>query len=539
MLRFKVLAATALALTVAACGGSSSSKEAKAPTDPSGKKNRSGMQVSKKAAAKFETALDAFIGYDKKQNWTSDTCEEVAGLFKVAGIEQHDATNRPFPEAIYNAGLAHQRCGDDEKARERFEAALEADPSFHRAKAQLALYQFQQTKDLDSAIASLDTVIRDAKFQNAEGLVALASLQMERGNGEEDLQAAKLNLQRALAINDGFMPAFNQLAIYYLEQAKAKASGGESKARRRGLVVSGAKGTDVNAQQLDLAALVASQAMQKNPFYAPIHNTAGLIQAELKNYNSAVQSFGKARKLDPTFFEAHMNYAAVNLSFRGFAEAEDAYKAALKLKPDTFEAHLGLALAIRGQMEIGNEKLLKEAEKHIAKARELEPTRPEPYYNEAILVQEFKAKGASEEESVKQLLAAANIYDDFVNRAGGEPAYEAAVKRAKDRAQDARDTADFIEQGKEIRVQEELAAKQRKAEEARKKKEEARLKKDEARAKKDEEKRLKEEADRQKKEEARLKTEESKGQTAEPKKADEKPKKADEKPKKADETKAK
>ena len=37
-------------------------------------------------------------------------------------------------------------------------------------------------------------------------------------------------------------------------------------------------------QQLELAALVCSQAIRKNPNYAAIHNTAGLIQVELAEY---------------------------------------------------------------------------------------------------------------------------------------------------------------------------------------------------------------------------------------------------------------
>ena len=116
------------------------------------------------------------------------------------------------------------------------------------------------------------------------------------------------------------MPAFNQLAIYYLEQAKAKA--GRKSGRKAGLVVSGAAGKNVDQQMLDLAALVTAQGITKNPKYASIYNTAGLIQVEQRNYNGAVKSFKKARELDPKFFEADMNYAAVNLSFRGFKEAE-------------------------------------------------------------------------------------------------------------------------------------------------------------------------------------------------------------------------
>jgi hypothetical protein len=52
--------------------------------------------------------------------------------------------------------------------------------------------------------------------------------------------------------------------------------------------VSGVKSVDVDEQQLDLAALVASQAQRKNPNYAPIHNTAGMIQVEL-----VVQGYGR------------------------------------------------------------------------------------------------------------------------------------------------------------------------------------------------------------------------------------------------------
>src|SRR5690606_23079887 len=127
---------------------------------------------------------------------------------------------------------------------------------------QLALYDYQRTNDLDGTISRLDQIIREAKFQNAEALVSLAALQMERdsdradGDGKDDLERAHKNLQRALAVDDTYMPAFNQLAVYYLEQARKKA-GGKVKSRRgkRGMEVSGAKKAEVNEQQLDLAAL--------------------------------------------------------------------------------------------------------------------------------------------------------------------------------------------------------------------------------------------------------------------------------------------
>lgn len=44
------------------------------------------------------------------------------------------------------------------------------------------------------------------------------------GDGcKDDMERAVLNLQRALAIDDAYMPAFNQLALYYFNQAKKRA----------------------------------------------------------------------------------------------------------------------------------------------------------------------------------------------------------------------------------------------------------------------------------------------------------------------------
>src|SRR4029079_3964412 len=101
-------------------------------------------------------------------------------------------------------------------------------------------------------------------------------------------------------------------------------------------------------QQLELAALVCSQAIKKDPHYPPIHNTAGLIENELGHGNHAGAELGRAVELDPGFFEAQMNYAALNLGFRGFEQAQAAYRRAIDVRPNDYDAHLGMAVALRG-----------------------------------------------------------------------------------------------------------------------------------------------------------------------------------------------
>jgi tetratricopeptide (TPR) repeat protein len=406
--------------------------------------------VAEGAKNAYQAALDAMVGHDKANDWSDATCTQIASQFLDAAKTQKSQMSRDFPEAIYNAGLAYQRCNKDTEAKAQFQAALDLDAKFHRSRVQLALYQLKEKGDgaIEPVMAELRQAVTDAQFQNVEALVNLAMLQMKRRatspdqDGANDFDRAKKNLQRALAIDDGYQPAFNQLALYYLEMAKQKAGRG---GRRK--TATFAKTKKADQQQLELAALVCSQAIRKNPSYAAIHNTAGLIQVELQNINSAVQEFQQAAKLDSTFFEAQMNFAAVNLSFRGFAAAEAAYKAALKIKPSDYDAHLGLALAIRGQINDSNfDQRVAEAQAELEQCKKLAPDRAETFYNEAILTQEYKAKGG-DKNAIPMLKQAANIFDSFVQKAGGAPEFADAVKRSKDRAQDIRDTVKFIEEG--------------------------------------------------------------------------------------------
>ena len=156
------------AASLGACGGPTmvNGKAVLSPEKDSGRKAAAGVSVSKEAASTFDGALDQFVDHDKKQDWAEGVCGNVADSFTKAASTQKSDAKAEFPEALYNAGLAYQRCGKDADARSKFEDTLKADPGFHRAKAQLVLYDFAKSGDIDSAITKLDQIIRDAKFQN-------------------------------------------------------------------------------------------------------------------------------------------------------------------------------------------------------------------------------------------------------------------------------------------------------------------------------------------------------------------------------------
>ena len=455
--------ATGILVAAAGLGCGGGNKEAGgAATSGSSGGSTGGVTTHVDVAAQkqFGAALDTLNGHDKANDWNDQTCADTAKAFEAAASAQ---ANGKFPEATYDAGLAYQRCGDDKDAKAHFQQALQDDPKFHFARAQLALYQFKADGNVDAAISSLEQAVNDANFQNVPALVDLAMFQMQRdsdnvganchaksGGRDVDLQdfdCAKLNLQRALAIDDGYMPAFNQLALYYFGSAKKKAGSGKKFGRTIATNAALAKRGDV--QQLELAALVCSQAVRKSKIYAPIHNTSGLILNELGQVNTAVKEFSSAAQLDPHFFEAQMNLAAINLSFRGYDKAEAAYRKALEMHPNDYDAHLGLALALRGQIDDSNyDKQVAAVQGELDACKKLDAARPDSYFNEGILTQEYKAKGAGgTDKAIAVYQQAKLIFQSFMDKAAGKTEYDGAVKKAKERMQDLDDTITFLQAG--------------------------------------------------------------------------------------------
>jgi tetratricopeptide (TPR) repeat protein len=380
------------------------------------------------ARATFARGLEEMARHDRAGDWSEASCKETVELL-LAGA--------PKPAASYDAGLVERRCTREGEAKALFEAALARDPAFYRARAALAIATVKEPGGRERAITELGRAVRDARFGDAETLVALAMLQIQRGSssadeeGADDLDRARKNLQRALAIDDASMPALNELALVHLAQARragaAKAAGGKRAA----------------TQALELAALVCAQAIKKNPRWAPIHNTAGLVEVELGDLSRAAASFEEARRLDPRLLEAQMNVASLNLEVRGFARAEEAYRAALTIAPDDYEARLGLAVAIRGQLEgAGAPERVAAAVHEIEAAKRIAPERPEAYFNEAILVQEYGGRSSAPGEAMAALARAKGLYEQSLAKADGAPASAALKERAAGRLQDIREMAE-------------------------------------------------------------------------------------------------
>lgn len=520
-----VLGSVAMLALVAAvgCGGGGAAGGAKAGGAGGtvggkevAKEQPGGAPVTKEAADAFTQATLEFKQNEEARSWDDAKCTSVSQKFLGAKAAQ----GGKFPAAHYNAGITLLRCGREADAEKEFQQALDEkaaldkkDPVFHQVWVQKAMIRFRKG-DVAGINEAID-IIRSKGFdpdgsQNVEAFVSLGLLYRERWTKDaknpdtrkkddfglaDDLERAQFWLQNALSINDAFMPAYNQLALFYLDKARAVAA----KKGKGPKAAPAAKGKEkdekskaeaaakADLQTLELGLLVSEEASRRDPNYAGIWNTQGLILLEMGRTGSATKAFQNATQKDPKFFEAWMNYAAINLQFRGYGEASKGYEEANKLRPKDYDAKLGLAVALRGQLDQYltakqdmerrisectdpdkapsppcqkanaefppkikdfNGKFVdyyKRASAAYDAARELDPARIEAYFNKALLVEKYKAKAETSVSTGVAYREAEKLYNEIVTKFSGQEKYSKLVSDVKDRAEEARKSAEFEE----------------------------------------------------------------------------------------------
>jgi hypothetical protein len=119
------------------------------------------------------------------------------------------------------------------------------------------------------------------------------------------------------------------------------------------------------------------------------------------------------------------------------------------MHPNDYDAHLGLALALRGQIDDTNyDQQVKAVQSEIDTCKKIDSARPDSYFNEGILTQEYKAKNAGgTPQAIAVYQQAKQIFDTFLGKASGKPEYDGAVKKSKERMQDIDDTVNFLQAG--------------------------------------------------------------------------------------------
>lgn len=401
-----------VAIFVAACGGGGGSGEVRTGgAGGGGRRTGGGTQVNRAAESAFNEAVGQWRNAERA-GWNEERCEEVAEAFKEAAQQNQGGR---FPEAWFNAGLAYAKCNQTaDQAIGMYNRALEVAENYAPARVQIGLLA-QRRGDTAAAFTAYERAIR-GDAQSVEAYVNLAILQRQRAQGQ-DLQEAQANLRRALAVDAQYVPAFNQLALLYLDDAER------------------------NPQMLRLASIVCKQATTIDPNYAPVYNTWGLVRVKEGNIIGALANFERAFTLNDRFFEAYMNFGSITLSFRGYEDAKKAFSKAKGLNAKNYEARIGLGVALRGLDNIEG------AEAEYNGAREIDGQRPDAFFNLGLIYQDYKS-GA-----IPDLQKAKGFFGDFMSRASGRQAYARMVEQAQQRSKNIDDAVAALREADQIQRQ--------------------------------------------------------------------------------------
>jgi len=355
--------ASLLLLIASACGGSSAGSErdtrppvAEAPRPA--RKPKIDRDVSGEAKRDFARAV-AFYQEKGKAGWDRDACVAAARRF-----EDVAHAYSKMVEAHYNAGLSYQNCRMNKEAEAAYEAALAIQSSHAPSLSNLGQIYFQAGNEARARDYWEKAVQADQKIAGARNNLAWLMIRQVR-EGKASLRDSEdkiLNhLRSVLAVENDNVEAYVLLALLYME------------------------GSERNKSRLTLAKLLLDKAKEWSDKFAPLYNARGLLELKNDNVAQALDEFQKAVALDPNLVEARMNVGNIVLGFRKYEEAGKQFNAVLVEQPRNYDAIIGLGIAQRGL------KQLDQAEKSYQKAAELDAQRADAYFNLGVLYKDFRA----------------------------------------------------------------------------------------------------------------------------------------------------
>jgi tetratricopeptide (TPR) repeat protein/2-polyprenyl-3-methyl-5-hydroxy-6-metoxy-1,4-benzoquinol methylase len=166
-----------------------------------------------------------------------------------------------------------------------------------------------------------------------------------------------------------------------------------------------------NQGQLQQALVVAKQLLQKFPNAVTVYNIQGAVNAGLKQFNEAIESYKNAIKIKPNSPEV-FNNMGISLKNQGkLEEAMEAYNMALSIKPNYAKGYNNKGAALQEQAKFG------EAIEAYSKAISIKLDYAEAYHN---MGNTLKEQGKLEEAIVayNKALEIKPDYADTYNNKG-------------------------------------------------------------------------------------------------------------------------
>lgn len=276
-----------------------------------------------------------------------------------------------FYAALYNAGAAYERAGDDQNAERYYREALKVRPDYGYALTNLYLLLARTGRQGEA-----DRVIDDALRSHGDraGPHVAAAV---RAYGKRDLATVETEALRAIRIDERQVTAMRLMAQVFYEQARYGS-----------------------------ARFALENALVLQPGNALLHLMHGHVLVKLEEEKKALEAYGKAVQLRPELAEAQESYAVL-LKRNGDPErALSAFQKVAELRPTSAFAQLHLGNGYRAV------KRYVEAEAAYKKALELDPGLHAAHFNLGIMYLDNPIEGRDELEQLKAAEQELKLYAD-------------------------------------------------------------------------------------------------------------------------------
>lgn len=297
---------------------------------------------------------------------SGNTAMAQSSYERANGIDQN---NLPSQVRLAQVRLA---AGDTARAINDLESLAAKDPS--TSQADLALYSaHMQRHEYDKALAAVDTL--EAKYPKA---AFVANLRGAVYLAKRDLKSARVNFEKALALQSDFVAAARNLAIIDLQEGNMRAARARYDAmlvknpKNEILLLSLAELQTVSGESSEQVKQTIDKAIVVNP--ASVGSRLALIRYEASQHdgkaaiaaaqsalavipdnpqllealgssqlvggeaNQAAETFKKLTQLQPQNVAPLIRLAEAQVALKDYSAAIDAERKALALKPDSPEA---------------------------------------------------------------------------------------------------------------------------------------------------------------------------------------------------------
>ena len=291
------------------------------------------------AANAKQPALDATF-HDSYARALAATGRQSEALEQFAAEEKITGPRADLDDAI---GSVEAQMGQWDKARQSFEQAISADPSYVRARVHLGVL-YRQQRDLAASIDALETATRmqppnaDAFLEYGRSLAAA---------GRDD--SAETAFQEALKLNPTLPGASADMAMTLQRLGRQQE-----------------------------AIPWFEKALAADPHNVMVLTNLGLAQTLTGHAKEALDCFARAQAENPKDATVYKDRGVAHIQLSAFDESIDDFKAALALDPNDPQIHydLGLAYKFKDRME--------DAIAELKRAAEMDPQLEDPPYTLGI-----------------------------------------------------------------------------------------------------------------------------------------------------------